>query len=294
MSATKSSAAVVSLAVSVTLLAVKLWAYVITDSAAVLSDALESIVNVVAAGFALFAVNLAEKPPDENHPYGHGKVEFLSAAFEGGLIFFAGSIIVMKAAQDLIFGNQLRNLDRGMWLVAGAAAANLTLGLYLVAVGKRTHSLALVADGKHVLTDVWTSAMVAIGLGGVMFTGLTWLDPLVAALAGLNILRIGYGLVREAVGGIMDEADPADLERITAALRGIRDHRLAGWANVRSRHQGPLHHVDLTVFVPEAIAVPDAADLAERVESAIRDALGEAQVICRIEPARQEQQLGAE
>jgi cation diffusion facilitator family transporter len=294
MSQPRSVAAITSLVVGSALLATKLVAYLLTGSAAVLSDALESTVNVVAAGFAWFSVRLSQEPPDDNHPYGHGKVEFLSAAFEGGLIFLAGILIIFNAAKDLIVGVELRNLDQGLWLVGGAAVVNFLLGLYLVRTGKKTHSLALEADGKHVLTDVWTSAMVLVGLALVMFTGRTWVDPLVAALAGANILHVGLKLVRQAVAGIMDEADVGDLEMIKAALRGIDDPRLAGWSDVRSRHQGPFHHVDLTVYVPEETPIPDAHALAQRVEHTISETLGEAQVLVRIQPARGGAPIAAE
>lgn len=277
-------AAVLSLVVGAVLLAVKFGAWWLTGSTAVLSDALESIVNVVAAAFAVYSVWLTAKPADEGHPYGHGKVEFLSAAFEGGLIFLAGGLIVFQAIRHLILGTQLSNLGAGVLLVAGAAVVNLLLGLYLGRVGRETHSLTLTADGKHLLTDVWTSGMSVAALGLVWATGIGWLDPAIAILAALNILRIGGELVRVAIAGIMDEADPEDLVQLERALQGVDDPLLVSWDRIRSRHQGPLHHVDLTIYVPGTASVGAGHVLADRVERAIIAVLGQAEVIVHVEP----------
>ena len=211
-------AALLSLVIGALLLAIKLGAWALTGSTAVLSDALESIVNVIAAGFAVYSVHLSRKPPDLDHPYGHGKIEFLSAGFEGGLIFVAGGLIIFEATRRLVVGVALARLSEGIGLVAFAAVVNLILGLYLIRTGKKTHSLTLVADGKHLLTDVYTSAATAAALAVVLLTGWRWIDPAFAIVAALNILRIGLGLMREAVGGIMDEADPEDLKIVAEAL----------------------------------------------------------------------------
>ena len=277
-------AAVLSLTVGVLLLAVKFGAWFLTDSAAVLSDALESIVNVVAAGFALYSIWLSSKPADQDHPYGHGKVEFLSAAFEGGLIFLAGGLIIQQSARHLLDGTVPQRLGEGIALVGATAVVNLALGAYLIRVGRRTHSLTLVADGKHLITDVWTSGMTVVALALVLLTREVWLDPVFAIVAAMNILRIGWGLMREAVAGIMDAADPEDLAKMTQALHSIDDPTLVGWTRIRSRHQGHLHHVDLTIFVPGAATVDAGHALADRVEAVIGKALGDAEVICHVEP----------
>lgn len=283
-SETRLRAARISLAVGILLLLVKLLAYLLTGSAAVLSDALESIVNVIAAGFAVYSVHLARKPPDSEHPYGHGKVEFISAGFEGGLIFVAGSLIIYEAVRRLLVGAELEYLGEGALLVSGAAVVNLVLGLWLISVGRRTHSLTLVADGKHLLTDVWTSGATVIALLAVLLSGRTWVDPVFALVAAVNILRIGFELVREAVRGIMDEADPEDLRAVTEALRDLDDPLFEGWAKLRSRHQGALHHVDLTVYVPDEAPVNEAHELTAQVEHRIREVLDNAEVICHVEP----------
>src|SRR5262250_226424 len=175
-------AMVVSLAVSVVLLAAKYQAYLLTGSTAILSDALESIVNVVAAVFALGGIVFAGRPADRNHPYGHGKIEFFSAAFEGGLIAFAAVVIVYEVALSLLRGPQVRALDVGVTIVLSAGLVNLLLGWYLTRAGRKYDSLTLVADGRHVLADFYTSAGIVVGLLLVRFTGIAWLDPVVAAV----------------------------------------------------------------------------------------------------------------
>src|SRR5690349_17118942 len=177
-----------SLLVSLGLLAAKFQAYRLTGSTAILSDALESIVNVVAAVFAIGALLFAGRPADRNHPYGHGKMEFLSAAFEGGLIAFAAVLIVYEVAQGLLYGVTLRALDTGLAVVLGAGLVNLALGAYLVRTGRRYDSLTLVADGRHVMAEFYTSAGIVVGLLLVRVTGLGWLDPVVAAVVALNLL----------------------------------------------------------------------------------------------------------
>ncbi len=277
-------AAMASLVIGLLLLFTKLLAWRLTGSAAVLSDALEGIVNVVAAGFALYSVYLSDKPPDLDHPYGHGKVEFLSAGFEGGLIFLAGGLILYESITRLVDGVHLSRIETGIALIGGAAVVNLILGLYLIRVGKRTHSLTLVADGKHLLTDVWTSVAAVVALLAVLLTGLSWLDPVVAILAALNILRIGVSLFKQAVGGIMDEADPEDLAEVSVLLQKIEHPLFRGWARLRARHQGSLHHVDFVLYVPDDTSVAAGHKLADEVEHSIVEALGDAQVICHIEP----------
>ena len=211
-------AGLLSLGVALLLLAAKLEAYRRTGSAAVLSDALESIVNVVAAAFGIGSILFAGRPADRNHPYGHGKIEYFSAAFEGGLIAFAALLIVYEALQAFVLGVELRDLDVGLAIVLGAGLANAALGLFLVRTGRRNDSLTLVADGKHVLSDWWTSAGIVVGLLLVRWTGIVWLDPLVACLVALQLFWTGARLVREAARGLLDEEDPELLARLVQVL----------------------------------------------------------------------------
>ena len=244
-------AAILSLGVSAALMAVKFVAYFVTGSSAIFSDAMESIVNVVAAIFTLGGLVVARWPADRSHPYGHGKVEFLSAAFEGGLIAFAALMIVYQALSAFLVGVRIRALDVGLLITLAAGLANAALGWFLMRTGRKHHSVALVADGRHVMSDFITTAGIVAALGLVMVTGHTWLDPAVAVLLGLNILMTGYQLMREAAGGLMDRVDPALLERIVAALW---DARRPGWIDIhrlRAWQSGDRTFVDFHLVVPD-------------------------------------------
>jgi cation diffusion facilitator family transporter len=280
-------AGVISLVVGVTLLAVKYLAYRMTGSTAILSDALESIVNVVAAIFALGGIIVAGWPADRSHPYGHGKIEFLSAAFEGGLIAFAAFLIVNEAIHGLLFGVQIRSLDYGILLTLGAGFANAALGWYLIRTGTRHHSLTLVADGKHVLTDFWTSAGVVIGLGLVLLTGERWLDPLVAGILGLNLAWMGFKLVRHAAGGLLDEEDLGLLQRV---VRAINDRLIPGIIRVhhlRAIRSGRFTHVDAHLVLPEFWTVEKAHDTADAFEQRVIDALPfDGEIVFHVDPCQ--------
>ena len=267
-------AGLISLGVSVVLLGSKYAAYRLTGSTAILSDALESIVNVVAALFALGGLVFAGRPADRNHPYGHGKVEFFSAAFEGGLIAFAAVLIMYEVAQSLIRGPEVQQFGAGLAIVMAAGLVNLALGLFLVRTGRRARSLTLVADGQHVLSDFWTSLGVVVGLFLVRLTGLGWLDPLVAALVALNLMWTGARLVRHAAGGLLDEEDTGLLGR----LREVLDRRLGGGVirvhHLRAIRSGRFHHVEAHLVVPEFWSVDRAHDLSERVAAEVIEELG--------------------
>jgi cation diffusion facilitator family transporter len=280
-------AGVLSLVVSVVLLGAKYWAYLLTGSSAVQSDAYESIVNVVAALFALGGLVFAGRPADRNHPYGHGKIEFFTAGFEGGLVAFAAVMILWEALQGLLHGVTVRNLDAGMLLVLGAAAVNLALGLHLVRTGKRTSSLTLVADGQHVLSDVWTSVGVVAGLLLVRLTGITWLDPLAAALVGLHLLWTGVRLVRHAAGGLLDEEDTALLERLRAAYERRLSGGLIRVHHLRAIRSGRFHHVEAHVVVPEFWTVEQAHDFTDPIATSILSELAiEGRISTHIDPCR--------
>ncbi|MEX2221123.1 MAG: cation diffusion facilitator family transporter [Candidatus Rokuibacteriota bacterium] len=262
-------AIVISLVVSLVLLAAKYQAYRLTGSTAILSDALESIVNVVAAVFAIGAMIFAGRPADRNHPYGHGKMEFLSAAFEGGLIAFAALVILYEVVQSLTQGVSLRALDVGLTIVLGAGLVNLALGVYLLRAGRRYDSLTLVADGRHVLADFYTSVGIVVGLLLVRVTGLTVLDPLVAAVVALNLMWTGVRLIRQAAAGLLDEEDPALLGRLLDALQPYVGQGIIRFHHLRAIRAGRFHHVDAHLVVPEFWSVERshqmADDLAERV-----------------------------
>ncbi len=228
----------------------KAVAFAVTDSTAVLSDALESIVNVVTAMFLVFSIRLAATPADRNHPYGHGKVEFFAAGVEGTLIVIAAILILVASGQAFWYGPKIHEIDLGMKILLGFTTANALIGLHLVRVGKRVGSVALRADGMHLLTDVLTTIGVLVGLLGVRLTGWKLLDPTAAVIVSLNILRMGWQLTREAVRGLMDEADHTLLAEIIDRLESSRLDSYIDIHSLRVWSSGALHHVDFHITVP--------------------------------------------
>ncbi len=267
-------AGMLSFVVAVVLLAVKFYAWQLTGSSAVLSDAMESIVNVVAAVFMLGSLLFAQMPADRNHPYGHGKIEFFTAAFEGGLIVFAGVLVLWEAWLGFQRHELPHELSTGLLLVAGAGVANLLLGLFLVRSGRTHDSLALVADGKHLIADFWTSAGVVGGLLVAMATGIWWLDPLIAALVALHLLVAGFALVRHAAGGLLDEEDPELLARLVEQLQDEIGRGVISVHNLRAIRAGRFHHVSAHLVVPEFWTVERAHDLAEAVAERVIERVG--------------------
>lgn len=278
-------AAVISLSVGLLMLVLKSAAYFITNSAAILSDALESIVHIAATSMALYSVMLSSRPADASHPYGHGKVEFFSAGIEGALIAIAGIAIIIEAVRGIVVGRELAQLDTGLLLTFAASVVNLALGWFLINRGRRTNSLTLVADGKHVLTDSWTSFGVVAGLVLVQLTGIELLDPLVAIAVALNILVSGYRLMRVSVGGLMDESDRATLSRIVEI---INRRRTPEWITVhllRVMRSGSLHHVDFHLTIPFYWNVEKAHAFQHDVERQIVEGLdNNARVLIHLDP----------
>jgi cation diffusion facilitator family transporter len=278
-------AATAALLVGAALLAAKFYAWRLTGSSAVLSDALESIINVVASGFAIVSVAVAGKPPDPDHPYGHGKIEFFSAGFEGALIVLAAFGIFKAGLAHLLAPQPLPRLEIGMAVMAGASVANVILGAVLIRVGRRTRSIALEADGRHVLTDVYTSIGVIIGLVLVRVTGWYWMDGLAACIVGVNILFTGARLIRQSYQGLMDAADPAVLDRIAAV---IADHRRPGWIDIhklRAWSAGSRIHIDLHLILPRHMSLADAHTEADDLERIIlEEVAGAASVLVHMDP----------
>lgn len=243
-------AGLMSLGVGALILGVKLAAWLATGSSALLADALESIVNVVAAGMVAFTVMVAARPADDDHPYGHGKAEFLSAASEGALILLAATLIVAESVRKLIVGVELERTGAGVLLAALGAVANLGLGLYLLRTGRAVGSEALEADGRHVLTDVRTTAGSIAALLGVQLTGWLWLDPLVALAVAVNIVLTGWQVVRRALAGLLDEAD---FELLAEVGKRLERERRPDWIDIhelRTRRSGRFRHIDLHLVAP--------------------------------------------
>jgi cation diffusion facilitator family transporter len=265
----KNKAAWVSMVASCLIFLLKIFAYKITGSAAVLSDALESIVNIIASVVALFVVRYASQPADEDHPYGHGKAESFSSAFEGGLIFFAAIMIIGESLKALIFHEPTQKLEIGLVVVGGAALLNLGLGLYLKRAGRVHHSEALRASGAHVLSDVLTTAGVMVGLLLVMFTGLQWLDPLIAIAVGIHLAYSGVKIVRGSLGVLMDEQDEEILDHLSNSLQSNRAPGIIDIHHLRIIRAGQFHHVDAHLVVPEYWHVAHVHDAIHQFEEKV-------------------------
>jgi len=259
----------------VLLLAVKFIAYYTTHSVSILTDALESIVNVVAGFIGLYSLYIAAKPSDADHPYGHGKAEFLSAAIEGTLIGSAGAIILYKAIKTLIFPVELQKIDVGIWLVAGTAIVNFILGYYCLQTGKRNNSPALIASGKHLQSDTWSTIGIILGLLLLLFTGMKWIDSVVAILFALFIIYTGYKILRRSIAGIMDEVDVSLLTRMVQVLNDNRDENWIDLHNLRVIKYGTKLHLDCHLTVPWYLNVHEAHLEIDKLAALIRKDFGE-------------------
>jgi cation diffusion facilitator family transporter len=275
----------ITFVVGIGLMALKFLGYWISGSSAILSDALESIINVVASGFGLGSIILSAKPADESHPYGHGKIEFFSAGFEGALIIGAAVGIFFAGAQQALHPQDLPNLEEGLAFLVVAGLGNLILGFVLLRVGKRTRSLVLEADGKHLLTDVFTSGAVLTGLVLVYFTGWFRLDGIIACIAGANIVFWGIKLVRQAYGGLMHTSDPQLLDEICDLLLLHRKdlwvdvHRLRAWKS------GSRVHVDFHLVLQRKLPLEAAHREVKELEEVFSDHFdGKSEVLIHLDP----------
>jgi cation diffusion facilitator family transporter len=269
--ALRKKAALISLLIGVLMLVMKMGGYLITNSAAVLSDALESVVHVIATAITFYSILLIGRPADREHPYGYGKAEYFSAGMEGGLIVVAAIAIIYEATRDIIRGSTLKSLDIGVMVVAAAGAINLVLGFYLIRTGKKTRSLAVVADGKHVLTDSYTSIGVLVGLLLVKFTGWLLLDPIFAIGVALNIIATGYRLVRQAVRGLMNISDPETLERVVAVVNRIRTPQMLDMHRLRAWSSGEKQYIDFHLALPEKFLLAEVHEIQDMIRDALRE-----------------------
>lgn len=283
----EATAAILSVLISALLLGIKFGAYLLTGSTAILSDALESIVNVVASGFAAYSLFLAHQPADAEHPYGHGKVEFLSAGFEGGMILLAAIVILFEAIHQCIRGPAVEQVDAGLLLIIAAGIVNALTGFYLIFSGRRNRSVTLVADGHHLLSDAVTSGAVIAGLFVYRLTGWKYADPVTAIVVSLYIGWTAYGLLRTSAAGLMDQQDFAD-ERL---LRGIldahcadREPRICSYHKLRHRHSGRYLWVDFHIMVPAHWDIDHGHRVASAIEYEIERAIGEGNATAHVEP----------
>lgn len=283
----KKRAAIISLVIGFLMFFLKIFAFVITGSSAILSDAIESIVHIFATSIAFVSLIISLKPPDESHPYGHGKIEYFSAGFEGGLIIVAALSIIFFAVEDLIFGIELEKLDVGAYLIFSASVINLALGLFLIKIGKRTKSLILEADGKHILTDSVTSIAVLISIIIVMLTDFKILDPLIAIFVALNIIVTGYKLVRQSVRGLMQERDYEFLEKLIQALNKLRRDDFIEIHKLRTWSAGNHHFVDFHLVIPSYYTIEQSHEIQRFITENLRENLeSELQTMLHFDPCK--------
>ncbi|KXH83074.1 cation diffusion facilitator family transporter [Chryseobacterium kwangjuense] len=243
----------------------KIIAWKLTNSDAVFSDAMESIVNVISAFMGLYSLHLAAKPKDDDHPYGHGKVEFVTSGIEGALIAIAGIMIIYEGINSLVVGKTLSKIDLGIWIIAATAVINYLLGYISIKKGQAENSLVLVSSGKHLQSDTITTLGVVLSLIIVYFTKIYWLDSVVALIFGLYIIFVGYKIVRKSLSGIMDEQDPYLLNQI---IRVLEENRRTEWIdvhNMKIQQFGANLHIDAHITLPWYYSLRDAHNEMEKM-----------------------------
>jgi cation diffusion facilitator family transporter len=274
----RKKAAYISLAVGIGMFITKMTAYFITGSVAIFSDAAESVVHVAATGMALFSIILSSKPADESHLYGHGNVEYFSAGVEGFLIVLAAGFIIYQAILDITAGPTLESLSIGVIFISAAGVVNLGLGYYLIRTGKKTNSLTLVADGKHVLTDAVTSIGVIVGITLVIITDFVLLDPLLAIIVALNILFTGYKLIRESIGGLMHETNPVILKNISDRLISIKKDYWIDIHELRYWQSGDRTFIDFHLLLPYYFTIEQSHKEEKRIDEKLEEEFPNSQI----------------
>lgn len=277
-------AARLSLISGVAVFAIKLAGYVLTGSVGLLSDALESTVNVAAALLLTLTVRFSARPADVEHPYGHAKAEYLSSFSEGLLIGIAGVLIIQASVLRLLHPQPVEANAIGLGLTVFASLINLVVGLRLSRQGRELHSPALLADGQHVLSDVWSSLLVLVGVLLAIFTGWSWLDPLIGLMVALLVLRVGWSVLRGAVGGLLDEGlPPEEITRLETAI-GRHSASYLEVHDLRTRRAGRDIFVDFHLVLPSDMALQQAHDICDAVEDDVRATLPGASVTIHVEP----------
>lgn len=261
---------------SVILLLAKLTAYYLTNSVTILTDALESIVNVVAGFFGLYSLQLSAKPKDADHPYGHGKIEFISAAVEGVMISFAAVFILFESIKNLVVRIPLQQLDVGIMLIAVTGAINFVMGAWCRRTAKRNNSLALMATGRHLQTDTYTTVGILAGLVLLYLTGIWWLDSAVAIIFACIIFFTGFRIIRTSVAGIMDERDHDLLRKMIETLDNDRSKNWIDIHNIRIIKYGSTLHMDCHLTVPWYLNVHEAHEEIDKLANLVRREFGDA------------------
>lgn len=259
---------------SILLLCLKFYAWWLTKSNAILTDALESIVNVVAGAFALFSIIYAARPRDEDHPYGHGKIEFVSAGFEGALVLLAGGAIIFQSIRGFIYQHPVAKADIGAYLSAASGLCNFAMGYFLMRRGKKQHSALMEANGKHLVSDTVSSIGLVAGMLLIHFTGLSWIDNALAIVFGLYIFYTGFKIVRESLGNLLDEQDK---ERVEELIKVLNENRRPYWIdmhNLRVLKYGSGLHVDAHITLPWYLSLEKAHDEVDAVEKLVSKEIG--------------------
>lgn len=259
------------LALAIILFFAKMAAWWLTHSIAVLTDALESTVNVITGFTGLYSLYVSARPRDENHPYGHGKIELISASFEGALIVMAGGMIVYQCVLSLLNPTPVHQLDYGIIILSASAVANYLIGAWSIRTGKQNHSMALIASGKHLQSDTWTTVGIVLGLIAVMITGIGRIDSIVALIFAGYIIYEGFQILRQSVGGIMDEADTALLEELVDSLNKNRHDNWIDIHNVRIIKYGSILHLDAHLSMPWYFNIRQAHQEIEGLEALVRN-----------------------
>lgn len=262
-------------AVTVVLFVVKIMAWYYTNSVAILTDALEYTINVISGFIGLYSLYLSSKPRDYNHPYGHGKAEFLSAAVEGTLMLVSGLIIIYEAMNNLRNPHAIDKLDFGILLVAATAGINYFTGFLAVKTGKRNNSLALIATGKHMQSDTYATIGIIVGLGIIYFTHMLWVDSIVSLVFALIIMISGYKIMRTSIAGIMDEADDKLLAQVVETINSARHTNWMDMHNMRIIKYGSILHLDCHLTVPWYLTVNEAHKEMDTVETIVKKGFGE-------------------
>ena len=276
------------LIVGIVLMAIKIFAYLLTNSNVILTDALESLINVMAGAMALYSLIISSKPRDKDHPYGHGKIEFISASVEAVLIISAGVIMIVKACYNLVYPQEITAVDQGIYLTGGAGLVNFVLAFVLIRQGKKNNSLAMEADGKHLLSDAYSTVGMIIGLTIIYFTDMIWIDNAVAILFGSLIAFTGIKILRKSVPGIMDEADMKLLQEMVSVLEKNRKENWIDFHNLRVIKYGSVYHLDCHVTLPWYFNIEEAHKEIEDVEVLIRNHFGsKAEMFIHNDPCRE-------
>lgn len=277
----------IALVLGTLVLIAKFYAWNLTHSNAIFSDALESIINIAAGIFALFSLWFAARPRDKSHPYGHGKIEYLAAGFEGALIILAGMSIIGKSIHSLFAPHAIQALPTGLWIIGISGLINFFIGRWLIQAGRSARSLIMVADGKHLISDAWTSLGLILGMGLVFFTNWFWLDSLVAIVFAVLILVTGWQLIRRSISGIMDESDQLLMQQVLATLKENRRDAWIDIHNLRVIMYGPVLHLDAHMTIPWYFNIRQAHREMDALETAIRLKLGsQAEVFIHQDPCQ--------